>query len=50
MPGVKKCQRDGKDGWKAKGGNKCYLASEEGSEDKAKRKAFIQSYAIEQNE
>jgi len=46
MP-VQRCQRDGEQGWQYGDSGKCYLASEEGSDDEAKRKAYLQGAAIE---
>ncbi len=46
MP-VQRCTRDGEQGWQYGDSGKCYLASEEGSDDKAKQKAYLQGAAIE---
>lgn len=47
MP-VQRCERNGEQGWQYGNTGKCYLASEEGSDDKAKQKAYLQGAAIEQ--
>lgn len=46
MP-VQRCQRNGESGWQYGAEGKCYIASEEGSDDEAKRKAYLQGAAIE---
>jgi TolA-binding protein len=46
MP-VQRCEREGEQGWQYGDTGKCYLASEEGSDDEAKRKAYLQGAAIE---
>lgn len=45
MP-LKRCQRDKQPGWKWGDKGKCYIASEEGSDDAAKQKALLQGIAI----
>lgn len=46
MP-VQRCTRNGEQGWQYGDSGKCYLASEEGSDDKAKQQAYLQGAAIE---
>lgn len=45
MP-VQRCTRDNEQGWQWGESGKCYLASEEGSDNKAKQKAYLQGAAI----
>ena len=48
MP-VKRCQRKGEKGWKWGDSGKCYISSEEGSDEKAKQKARKQGQAVQAN-
>jgi hypothetical protein len=49
MP-VMQCSRNGESGWKWGDAGHCYLPSEEGSEGKAKQKAYLQGVAVEGGE
>lgn len=46
MP-VKKCTRNGEQGYQWGDSGECYLPSEEGGDGQAKRKAILQGYAVE---
>ena len=46
MP-VKRCQRNGEKGWRWGKTGKCYIPSEEGSDEDAKKRAEEQGRAIE---
>lgn len=45
MP-VERCMRNGENGWRWGETGKCYLPSEEGSDEAAKQKAIDQGIAI----
>jgi hypothetical protein len=49
MP-VERCQRDNEKGWRWGKRGKCYLPSEEGSEEAAKEKAARQGRAIKRQQ